>query len=83
MLKAVFFDWFNTLAHYHPPREELESQALQELGIRASPQKIRPGLLIADRGYFEENALSPVEITDCAHGLRRVTCAGLCVRVCR
>ncbi len=61
MLKAVFFDWFNTLAHYHPPREELESQALQELGIRASPEKIRPGLLMADRDYFEENALSPVQ----------------------
>ena len=60
MIKAVFFDWFNTLAHYEPPREELESQALAELGINVSPSEVRHGLLIADRDYYEENTLSPV-----------------------
>ena len=60
MIKAVFFDWFNTLAHYNPPREELQSQALREFGIDISPQKILPGLLIADRDYLEENAISPI-----------------------
>ena len=60
MIKAVFFDWFNTLAHYEPPREELQSQALQGFGIHVSPQKIIHGLLIADRDYIEENTVSPV-----------------------
>ncbi len=60
MIKAVFFDWFNTLAHYEPPREELQSQALQEFGIHVSPQKIMSGILVADRDFFEENAVSPV-----------------------
>lgn len=60
MIKAVFFDWFNTLALYHPPREELQSQALREVGINISPQKIIPGILIADKDYFEENAISPI-----------------------
>ncbi len=60
MIKAVLFDWFNTLAHFDPPREELQSQALQELDIHVSPQKIIPGLLAADRDYFEENAVSPI-----------------------
>jgi len=60
LIKAVFFDWFNTLARYDPPREQLQSQALQEFGIHVPPQKIIPGLLLADRGYFEENAVSPV-----------------------
>lgn len=60
MIKAVFFDWFNTLARYNPPREELQSQALREVGIDISPQKIMPGLLIADRDYFEENAVFPI-----------------------
>ena len=60
MIKAVFFDWFNTLARYEPPREELQSQTLQEFGINVSPKKIIPGLLIADRDYFEENAAFPV-----------------------
>ncbi len=60
MIKAVFFDWFNTIARFEPPREELQSQALQELGIKLSPKKIMRGLLIADRDYFEENSRSPV-----------------------
>jgi len=60
LIKAVFFDWFNTLALYHPPREELQSQALREVGINVSPQKIIPGLLMADKEYFEENAISPI-----------------------
>ncbi len=61
MIKAVFFDWFNTLAHYEPPREELESQALQEVGINVPLEQIRRGILIADKGYFEENARSPIQ----------------------
>ena len=60
MIKAVFFDWFNTLARYESPREELQSQALQEFGIHVSPQEIMHGLLAADRILFEENAVSPV-----------------------
>ncbi len=59
-MKAIFFDWFNTLAHYNPPREELQSQALREFDINVSPQKIIPGLLIADRDYLEENATFPI-----------------------
>jgi len=60
VIKAVFFDWFNTLARYEPPREELQSQALREFGIDVSPQEIMPGLMVADRDFFEENAISPV-----------------------
>ena len=64
MTKAVFFDWFNTLALYQPPREELHSQALREFGIEVSPKKILPSVLAADTYFFEENALSPVEKRD-------------------
>lgn len=60
MIKAVFLDWFNTLACYEPPREELQSQAIQEFGFEVSPEKILPGLMAADRYFFEENAKSPV-----------------------
>ena len=60
MIRAVFFDWFNTLANYEPPREKLESQALRELGINAQPVDLKHGLLLADRDYFEENTISPI-----------------------
>jgi putative hydrolase of the HAD superfamily len=60
LTKAVFFDWFNTLALYSPPREELQSQALREFGINIPPAKILPALLIADRYLFEEYATTPI-----------------------
>jgi len=61
MIKAVFFDWFNTLADYEPPRHQLHSQACHEFGIEISPEQIRRGILAADRYFFEENIKSPVE----------------------
>lgn len=64
MIKAIFFDWFNTLARYEPPREELHSQALRKFGIEVSPEKILPGVLTADTYFFDENANSPVEKRD-------------------
>ena len=64
MIKAIFFDWFNTLACYEPPREELHSRALKELGIEVSLEKILPGVLEADSYFFEENANSPVRKRD-------------------
>ena len=60
MIKAVFFDWFNTLARFDPPREELYSQVLGEFGIGVSPQKLMPGVFAADDYWFEENARSAV-----------------------
>jgi len=64
VIKAIFFDWFNTLARYEPPREELHSQALRKFGIEVSPEKILPGVLTADTYFFDENANSPVEKRD-------------------
>ncbi len=61
MIKAIFFDWFNTLAHYEPPRYLLHSQACHEVGIEVSPETMMRSVLVADRYFFEENIKSPVE----------------------
>jgi len=61
MIKAIFFDWFNTLARFEPPREKLHSQAYQQFGIEVSLDKVMRGLLIADKDWFEENTKSKVE----------------------
>jgi putative hydrolase of the HAD superfamily len=58
--KAVFFDWFNTLACYSPSREELQSQALREFGYNVSPEQLLPAILAADRDLFDEYAVYPV-----------------------
>lgn len=56
VIKAVFFDWFNTLAYYQPPREELHSQVLCEFGIEVLPSDLMPGVLTADKYFFAEIA---------------------------
>ncbi len=61
MIKAIFFDWFNTLARYEPPREELHSQVLREFDIEVSPSELIPGIMAADKYLFGENTLSPME----------------------
>ncbi len=60
MIKAIFFDWFNTLARYEPPREEVHSQLLGEFDIEVSPSELMPGLLAADKYFFSEHARSPI-----------------------
>lgn len=62
MIRAVFFDWSNTIARYIPKREELQSQALQDFGISISPNEIAPGIAIADRYLIEEGAASPLRL---------------------
>ena len=61
MIRAVFFDWFNTLADYQPPRHQLHRQACHEFGIELSPKQARRGTLVADRYFFDENLKSSVE----------------------
>lgn len=61
MIKAVFFDWFDTLAHYEPPRQELYSQTLREFGIQISPRELTPGIAAADKYFLDESMRSPIE----------------------
>lgn len=60
MFKAIFFDWFYTLARFEPPRHQLYSQAFREFGVELPPEKVMRGILVADQYVFEENAKSPV-----------------------
>ena len=54
MIKAVFFDLYNTLVSYDPPREELQARALKEFGIEVSPEVFRRPLAIADEFIYQE-----------------------------
>ena len=59
-IKAVFFDWFNTLACYDPPREELHSQVISDFDIDIEPLKLMPGILAADKYFFAEVSRMPM-----------------------
>ena len=48
MVKAVFFDWFNTIAHPDPDRPEIYCQVLPEFGIEPSPERVIRGLYDAE-----------------------------------
>jgi len=47
MIKAVFFDWMNTLTHAEPDRHEQFCQIAQELGVDLSPHKVIQGIYAA------------------------------------
>jgi putative hydrolase of the HAD superfamily len=54
--KAVFFDLFQTLVRYEPPREELLAQALKDLGVEIAPAALRHPLVSADEFIYRELA---------------------------
>jgi putative hydrolase of the HAD superfamily len=60
VIKAVLFDWFNTLVHYDPPREELYRKVFMESGINVSFKEIYKGLLVGDRYFFSAQARARV-----------------------
>ncbi len=69
-IKAVFFDWFGTLARYEPAREEAASQALKEFGYDVAPERLRVAIAAADRAWFEENTRARIRSRDAAEQAR-------------
>ena len=60
MIKAVFFDFYNTLISFDPPREELQVAACREFGIEVDRKAIPRGYWFADDFMSRENARSPI-----------------------
>jgi putative hydrolase of the HAD superfamily len=60
MIKAVFFDFYNTLVSFNPPREELQVAACREFGIEVDRKAIPRGYWFADDLMSRENARSPI-----------------------
>ncbi|MSQ26074.1 MAG: HAD family hydrolase [Dehalococcoidia bacterium] len=56
MIKAVFFDLYNTLARFHPPREEIQVQAAAAFDLAPNPEGIVRGYARADQFMTEQNA---------------------------
>jgi HAD superfamily hydrolase (TIGR01549 family) len=60
MIKAVFFDFFNTLAYFDPPREDTYSCIAADLGVKVTPAMITAALPEADAYWRAENFKKPV-----------------------
>jgi putative hydrolase of the HAD superfamily len=61
MIKAVFFDFYNTLATHHPPREEAWVNACRELGIEIEARALFNSLTAADMYWRNEDSRSPID----------------------
>ncbi|MCX8125797.1 MAG: HAD-IA family hydrolase [Dehalococcoidia bacterium] len=55
MTKAVFFDFYNTLARYEPAAEAIHVTVCRELGFETDLRTMRRALALADHYFYEEN----------------------------
>jgi HAD superfamily hydrolase (TIGR01549 family) len=60
MIKAVCFDFFNTLAYFDPPREAFYAKVAGEFGVKVTLQAIAEALPEADSYWRLENFKSPI-----------------------
>ncbi len=61
MIKAVFFDFFNTLVHYEPPREQTYADICKEYGIDVEPRALARPLVLSDLFWRDEERRSPID----------------------
>jgi FMN phosphatase YigB (HAD superfamily) len=61
MIKAVCFDFFNTLAYFYPLREVTYAEIAAELCIQVTPEAIAESLPQADAFWRAENFKSPIK----------------------
>ncbi|MSQ14161.1 MAG: HAD family hydrolase [Dehalococcoidia bacterium] len=55
-MRAVFFDLFNTLARFWPPRDQVQAEACKEFGIAVASAGIDLGYALADAHMTQQNA---------------------------
>jgi putative hydrolase of the HAD superfamily len=55
MIKAVFFDLYQTLLRYKPPREEAFAEVFKSFGISISPNSLRLPIANADEFFHKEH----------------------------
>jgi len=61
MIKAIFFDFFNTLAYYEPSREEIYISTCKKHGIEVDAKTLSKSLIIADTFWREEDRRYPID----------------------
>jgi putative hydrolase of the HAD superfamily len=60
MIKAVFFDLYQTLVRYEPSQEALEARALQNCGIKVTSKELRRPVLTANEFIYQQIARRPL-----------------------
>ena len=60
MIKAVFFDFYNTLARFWPPLDQIQQAACRELGLNVAAEGVKYGYAVADVYFNRENEVKPL-----------------------
>ncbi len=60
MIKAVSFDFYNTLVRFWPPLEQIQQAACHELGLTVQEDAITHGYAVADVLFNRENEENPL-----------------------
>ena len=60
MIKAVFFDFYNTLVRFWPPLDQIQQASCQEFGFHLEPESISFGYSVADIYFNRENEIKPL-----------------------
>ena len=61
MIKAIFFDLYQTLVYFAPPREELHASVLKDFGIDVKPEAFNQPLAAADKFISEKTGSAMVK----------------------
>jgi REG-2-like HAD superfamily hydrolase len=61
MIKAIFFDFYNTLAAHQPPREKVYADICKELGIQVEAKNLFLSLSDADLYMRQERSRAPLD----------------------
>jgi len=59
-IKAVFFDLYNTLLGYDPPREDIQAEICRRFGIEVDAADLRWPLTVADEYIYGEFSAIPM-----------------------
>ena len=60
MIKAIFFDFYNTLVRFWPPLDQIQQASCRELGFNISTEGINFGYSVADVYFNHENEINPL-----------------------
>ena len=59
-IRAVFLDFYNTVARFDPPREQVQARVASEHGVGVDPAAVRRSYRDADEFLARENGVRPL-----------------------
>jgi putative hydrolase of the HAD superfamily len=60
LIKAISFDFYNTLVRFWPPLNEIQQAACREFGVQVAKEELDRGYSVADVYFNQENATRPL-----------------------